>query len=58
MIHVTLSFLTLKASCYGVYSAVLSGGSENGIIAEKTMQALRYNINDLLEQLGKATAIW
>jgi len=52
VIHVTLSFLTLKSQLLrGILCGTPAVVIENGIIAEKTMQALRYNINDLLEQL-------
>lgn len=52
VIHVSLSFLTLKSQFLrGVLCGIPAIVIENGIIIEKTMQAQRYNINDLLEQL-------
>lgn len=50
--QVTLSYLALKSErARGVICGAPSVVIENGKIVEKEMQRLRYNINDLLEQL-------
>ena len=50
--HVTLSFLSLKSeSARGIICGRPSVLIENARLMEKEMRKLRYNINDLLEQL-------
>ena len=50
--QVTLSYLNLKSErARGVICGAPSVVIENGKIVEKEMRRLRYNINDLLEQL-------
>lgn len=52
LVHVALSYLALKSErARGVICGAPSVVIENGKIVEKEMQRLRYNINDLLEQL-------
>lgn len=52
LVHVALSYLALKSErARGVICGTPSVVIENGKIVEKEMQRLRYNINDLLEQL-------
>lgn len=52
LVHVALSYLALKSErARGVICGTPSVVIENGKIVEKELQRLRYNINDLLEQL-------
>ncbi|MFZ5647214.1 MAG: YetF domain-containing protein [Bacillota bacterium] len=52
VVHVTLSYITLKSDrARGVICGTPSVLIENGKIVEQEMKRLRYNINELLEQL-------
>lgn len=52
VVHVTLSYITLKSDrARGVICGTPSVLIENGKIVEGEMKRLRYNINELLEQL-------